>query len=375
VAIAAGVLLVSLVASRVNARIPGALIGLVASILVVAGLSLTAHGVDVLGTVHGGLPTLAVPSASWADLRRLVTPALTVAFICVAQTAATGRESRYGAPSPSEFNRDLVALGAANLAAGLVGSFAVDSSPPNTAIVGASGGKSQVTNLVAAGVVVAVVAFATGPLDKLPDATLGAMLIFVATKLVHLGDVRSILRFDRIEFALGAITMLVVAVVGIEQGVIVAMLLSLASRTWRTARPRDAVLGREPGTDHWILSDVGRPTEHVDGVVVYLLYAPLWYGNASYVRLRVHQAVRSATPAARTLILDADGISDIDYTGLQTLAELVTELAAAGVTVAVARASHLVHHDLKHGALLAKLGRDHLFDSVEDAVAALTPKP
>jgi SulP family sulfate permease len=184
-----------------------------------------------------------------------------------------------------------------------------------------------------------------------------------------------VLRFDRIEFGLGVVTMLVVAFVGIEQGVIVAMLLSLASRTWRTARPRDAVLGREPGTDHWIPSDIGRPTEHVDGVVVYLLYAPLWYGNASYVRLRVHDIVKSTKPAPHALVLDADGIADVDYTGLRALADLVTELKSAGVTTGVARASHLVHHDLKHGALLAELGADHIFDSVEAAVERLAPKP
>jgi SulP family sulfate permease len=373
--IAVGVLVVSLTATHVDPRLSGALIGLVASIVVVTGFGLEAHGVKVLGAIRGGLPPFAIPTASWADVRRLLAPALTVAFICVAQTSATGRESRYGTPSPREFNRDLIALGAGNLAAGLTGSFAVDSSPPNTAIVGASGGRSQGTNLVAATVVGAIVLFATAPLDKLPEASLGALLIFVATRLFHFGDLRAVLRFDRIEFSLGVVTMLVVALAGIEQGVIVAMLLSLASRTWRTARPRDAILGREPGTDHWVPSDIGQPTEHVDGVVVYLLYAPLWYGNASYVRLRVHAIVSSTHPAPHALVIDADGIADVDYTGLRALAELVTELKAAGVSTGVARASHLVHHDLKHGALLAELGADHIFDSVEAAVERLAPKP
>jgi MFS superfamily sulfate permease-like transporter len=154
----------------------------------------------------------------------------------------------------------------------------------------------------------------------------------------------------------------------------VAAILSLADRTRRSARPKDAVLGREPGTDHWIPEDIGSPTEQLPGVLVYLIYAPLWYGNADYFRLRVrHLVAAAATPVnpVRAVIVDADGISDIDYTGLQALRDLATELRQRGVSIEIARASRLVHHDLKHGALLAQLGADHLFASVQDAVNAV----
>ena len=123
------------------------------------------------------------------------------------------------------------------------------------------------------------------------------------------------LAFDRLEFALAVVTLLAVAFVGIETGVVVAVLLSLADRTRRAARPRGVILGREPGTDHWIPRDLGRPTEQVPGVVVYLLYAPLWYGNADYVRLQVHQLLDAGSGPVHALVLDANGISDIDFTG------------------------------------------------------------
>ena len=371
VGIAGVVFATILVAERVDKRLPGALIGLIASIVVVAAFGLGSHGVGVLGVIHGGLPSFAVPHASWSDARRLAGPALTVTFLCVAQTAATVRAANAGAPATGDFNRDLMAVGAGSLAAGLAGSFAVNASPPRTAVVTAAGGRSQLASVIAAGVVVVVVLVATGLLKDLPLATLGAILVFVATRLFHLGQLRDILRFDRMEFGLALVTLLTVTFIGIEQGIVVAVLLSLADRTRRSARPRDTILGREVGTPHWIPPDVGRPTEQVPGILVYLLYAPLWYGNADYVRLRVRELIDTATEPVHAFVLDADGISDIDYTGALALGELATELKHRNVTTAIARSSHLVHHDLKHSGLLKDIGGDLLFASVEDAIRAL----
>lgn len=371
VAIAAGVLAVIVVAERVDRRLPGALIGLVASMVVVAAADLESHGVAVLGAVPGGLPALGVPPASWADIRRLVGPALTVAFLCLAQTAATVRASGSGVPDAADFDRNLVAVGAGSLAAGLSGSFAVNASPPRSEAVAATGGRSQLAGLVATAIVAGVLLVATGLLYDLPEATLGAILVFVATRLFRVHDLRAILRFDRWEFTLAVVTLLTVTGLGVEQGVVLAMLLSLADRTRRSARPGDAVLGREPGTDHWIPPDVGRATEQVPGVVVYLIYAPLWYGNAGYFRERVRQLIETSVQPVHGLVLDANGMSDIDFTGARTLAEVAADLQRAGVTLAIARSSHLVHRNLKHSGLLATLGPDRLFPSVDDAVAAL----
>jgi len=265
-----------------------------------------------------------------------------------------------------------VAIGAGNLLAGLTGSFPLNASPPRTAAVDTAGGRTQLTSLIAAAATFILVVLAAGVLANLPQATLAAILIFVATRLFHSGELRRIWHFDHFEFALAAITMLVVALVGIEQGVAVAILLALAQRTRLAARPRDALLGREPGTVHWIPPDVGRAVEQVPGVIVYLLYAPLWYGNADYVVGRVRRAVASAPKPLQAFILDSNGISDIDYTAARALAALATELRKAGIRLGVARASHLVHHDLKHSGLLDAIGADFLFASVEDAVQTLS---
>jgi SulP family sulfate permease len=372
VGIAVGVLTVIVVAQRASRRLPGALLALVLSICAVEIFGLaTHHGVTVLGPVQGGLPHVGLPTASWPHLRELTGTVLTVAFVCIAQTAATVRESTVTSATPTDFNRDLIAIGTGGIAAGLVGGLAVDASPPNTTIVRASGARSQLTSVVAAATVFVVVITATGPLAHLPDATLGAVLVFVASKLFHVGELRTVLRFDRVEFGLAVATLLVVALVGIEQGVVLAMILSLADRTRRSARPADAVLGREPGTDHWIPIDIGQDTEQVPGVVVYLVYAPLWYGNADFLRSRIHDLIDGAREHVTAVVLDANGMSDIDYTGLQVLRNLARELNQRGTTLGIARASHLVHHNLKHGALIDQLGADHLFTSVAKAVTSL----
>src|ERR1035437_2959413 len=377
--IALGVLAVIAAAEHIDRRLPGPLAGLILSIAAVHALGLASrHGVAVLGTLQGGLPHLRLPYLSWSQLRRLPGLVLTVTFVCIAQTAATVRASGTGAQGTGargDFNRDLIGIGAGSVAAGLIGAFPVDASPPNTAIATAAGTRSQLANIMAAVLVLGVALAATAPLADLPEAMLAATLVFIATKLFRVGELRTILRFDRLEFALATVTLLAVALIGIEQGVAVATILSLPDRTRRSARPQDAVLGREPGTDHWIPADIGRPTEQIPGILVYLVYAALWYGNADYLRLRVRHLVDAAASPVHAVIVDADGMSDIDYTGLQALRELAAELRQRGVSIEIARASRLVHHDLKHGALLAQLGADHLFTSVQDAVNAVARRP
>jgi high affinity sulfate transporter 1 len=375
VGIAAFALVVIIGAKRISFRMPGALFGLVLSTVAVGALGLsTHHGVALVGPLHGGFPRPRLPSATWSELRRLSATVFTVAFLCVAQTAATVRLT--GSVTNStlrDFNRDLIGVGGGSIGAGFVGALAVDASPPNTAITAASGSRSQITNVMAAVAVLGVVVWLTGPLEKVPLATLAATLVYVAAKLFRIGELKRILRFDPVEFTLAGVTLGVVALVGIEQGVLVALLLSLADRTRRSFRPPDAVLGREVGSDHWMPIDVGRPTEQIPGVLVYLVYAPLWYGNADYIRLQILELLDTASEPKRAVVLDADAVSDIDYTGLQALLGLTAELERRGVAFGIARASHLVHHELKSGALIQQIGSDHLFTSVDEAVDALTP--
>ena len=408
VGIAAGVLGVVVLTEKVDRRLPGALLGVVGATVLVAEAGLASRGVRVVGPVHAALPHLRLPSATLAQTGKLAVTTVTVAFLCLVQTAATvrgggptsegrgpgQRPSPAGPTSPTspaaaavapalapaasprrsrpvDFDIDLMALGAGSVLAGLAGAFPVNASPPRTAVAASAGGRTQVAGLTAVVAVVAVTAFATSLLKDLPEAALAAILVFVATRLFHFDELARISRYSRFELALALVTFAVVVLVGIEQGVVAAALIALAQRGRAEARPRDAVLGRVVGTDHWVPTDIGRPTEQVPGVVVYLLYAPLWYANADYVCGRLRALVDGAATPVTALVLDADGVSDIDYTASKALGEVIYEMRRAGRKVGLARASHLVHHDFKHAGLLKAIGTDCVFDNVDEAVQAL----
>ena len=370
--LAAGVLAIILVSERINRRIPGALIGVATAIVASRALHLPRHGVPTLGAIAGGLPSIGLPSFRLADAVKLGASAFTVAFLCIVQSAATARVLHTGPGSEEALDHDLTGIGMANAVAGLAGSFPVNSSPPRSTVVAASGGRSQLASLVAAGAAVAVVAFATGVLADLPQAALGAILAFVASRLLHMKDLAEIRRFSAVEFGLAMITLAVVALVGIEQGLVVALVLSLADRTRLAARPRDAVLQREIGADHWIPADAGHPTERVPGVMVYLPLAPIWFGNAQYITDRIRDLIDKAPEPVRAFVLDGAGVADIDLTGARALDDLVKELRERGIAVGVARASGMVPRDLRRSELLKDLGPAHVYSSVQAAVEALT---
>ncbi|MGA8297195.1 MAG: SulP family inorganic anion transporter [Acidimicrobiales bacterium] len=358
-------------ADRWNKRFPGALIALVGSTAVVAIFGLKTHGLAVLGTVPSGLPHFAAPASSFAAFGRLVLPAIAISLVVLAQSAATVRGIGNSAVSGSTFSDDLVGIGTGSLLAGFTGSFAVDASPPRTAIVSDAGGQTQLSSLSAAAIVLVFAAVAAGLLDDVPYATLGAILALIGARLVNLPELRTIFRFDRVEFGLAFITLCVVALVNVEIGMGLAVVLSVADRARRTARPRDGLLGRLPGTSSWVLSSPQLQLESLPGVVVYFLAAPIWFANADNVASRLISLASSGT-GVKTLVLDGAGIPDIDYTGSRALLMVARQLTSEGVTIRFARLDPNVEAELKRAGIFAITGgRSHL--SVDEAVTETAP--
>ena len=355
---------------RINPHLPGPLLALVASTAVVAGTGLGRRGVAVLGAVSHAAPHLGLSHLSWSSFGRLVPVAAVVALVVVSQSAAT--TSAFGTPGRalSEISRDFVGVGAGSIASGLFGAFAVDASPARTAAVSSAGGRTQAAGLGAAAAMVGLVP-ALGLLRDLPQATLAAVLLYVATRIFRVADLVRILRFDPWEFALALVTLGVVAVVGVEQGIAVAVGLAILDRTRRSARPQALVLGRIPGTTSWDPVQSAHPTTTQPGVVAFFFGAPLYFANAGYFRQRVHGAVAGAETPPHLVVLDAVAISDIDYTGTRTLRQVLDELTAIGVVVAVARAARETVENLTRSGLLDRIGADRLFNSVDEAVTAL----
>ncbi len=256
-AIGAGVLAVTILTVRFDRRIPGALIGLVGSTALVAALDLQAHGVAVLGPITSGVPSVGLHGLSWSDVQSLAPLAAVVALVIVTQTAATTRAFAEQGGYDIDAGRDFLAVGAGSVVAGLVGSFPVDASPPRTGAVVTAGGRTQAGLLGAAAVVVVLIPIA-GVLKDVPLATLAAVLIFIALRLFHVHDLMAIARFDLVEFALAAITLLAVVFVGVEQGIAAAVILAMLDRIRFDAAP-PAARARACPREHQLDTVGGQP--------------------------------------------------------------------------------------------------------------------
>lgn len=368
--ISSGVLISIVVAGRVSRRVPGALVGLVAATGLVAAADLRSHGVAVLGSIAHGAPHLGLPGVSYPMLEKVAPLAAVVALVVVSQSAATARAFADARGGPGNIGRDFLGVGAGNLLAGLAGAFPVNASPPRTAAVVAASGRTQAAGLMAAAAVLVLVP-AAGVLHDVPLAALAGVLVYVASRIFHVGELRSIARFDRFELVLALVTLLAVALVGVEQGIGVAVVLAILDRTRLSARPQLHVLGRLPGSTSWApLSGAGHPVQ-LPGVLVVLFATPLWYANAIHFRAELDAARRRGVGVTRVVVLDALGMSDLDFTGARTLHSVLDDLDRDQTAFAVARAGAHLRENLARSGLLDRIGTTRLYRSVDEAVTAL----
>ncbi len=370
-ALGLGVLAIMLVAERVNPKIPGALIGLVVATALVVAFGLEAHGVSTLGAMPGAMPRLTLPDVSFYDLQQIAPLALIVAIVVMVQTAATTRSFVSDPASGPDVNRDFIGVGASNLIAGVIGAFPVDASPPRTAVVAQTGGVSQLGALVCAGLALALSAVGGGLIAHVPHAALAGVLLFVALRIIRVATMLEIWRRSRAEFALIVATMLAILALPIEQGVATGIILSLVHGVWTTTRAGVVEFERIPGSTIWWPADTLHRGETIPSVRVVALQSPLSFLNAYAVQQSLE---RLAEAGVRLVVIEADAIVEIDYTGAKILAAAVDRLRAQGVDVAVARLESVrAQESYVRQGLEAVIGRDHRFHSVEEAVRALAP--
>jgi len=371
VCIGLGVLAVVALCEKVSARIPGALIGLVAATIAVIAGHLESKGVNVVGTVSGTPPAPAIPGIALEQWARLIPLSLLISIVVMVQTAATTRSFPSDPDKPADVDRDFLGAGAGSLLAGLFGAFPVDASPPRTGIVAETGGQTQLSGLVAAAIVLALLLFGATLLQHVPDAALGGVLLFVALRIIRFGQIVTVFRESKPEFLLIVATAAAIIVLPIEQGVAIGIVLSLLHGIWSTTRARLVVFDRVPGTTIWWPAHPQIRGERVAGVVVVGLHAPLSFLNAASFRADVLRVLQKEHPAPRLLVLEASGVAEIDFTAAQDLRELFTECRTQGVTVAVGRLESPRAQDaFERFGLYDVLPRDHVFRSVEEAVRA-----
>jgi MFS superfamily sulfate permease-like transporter len=370
VVIGFGVLAVVLLSETVSAKIPGALIGLVAATLAVIVAGLESKGVKVVGTVPATLPKPTLPDVAPEQWARLVPLAFVITVVVMVQTAATTRSFLSDPDKPADVDRDFLGAGAGNLLAGIFGAFPVDASPPRTGIVSETGGKSQIAGLAAAVIVLALLAFGTGLLQHVPDAALAGILLFVALRIIRLKQIAMIYRQSLAEFFLILATAALIIVLPIEQGAALGIILSLLHGIWSTTRARLVEFERVPDTTIWWPAHPHIEGERVPGVAVVGLQAPLSFLNAPTFRSEVTDVVKTSSP--KLLVLEAGGMVEIDFTAAQVLMDLFKECRENSVTVAVARLESVrAQGAFERFRLYDALPREHVFHSVDEAVQKL----
>ncbi|MEI9427632.1 SulP family inorganic anion transporter [Mesorhizobium sp. Cs1299R1N3] len=366
-----GVFAIVLGADHISPRIPGALIGMVLATLAVAVFGLKDHGVEVLGALPNGLPHAGLPLAGLDDVQALVPLALLIAIVVMVQTAATSRSfpPQGGAP---DVNRDFVGVGAGSIASSLFGAFAVNASPPRTAIVSESGGRSQFSSLIAAAIVLALGAFGGGLLADVPQAALAGVLMFVAQHILRWKVFASVYRQAPVEFALILITMAAIVVLPIETGVAVGIGLSLLHGIWSATRTLPIELEQVPGTSVWWPPAKPSTGEQLPGVLVAAFQAPLSFVNADRFKRGFCDLVDAGKGDVKLVVLEASNIVEIDYTAAQALIETITHCRNAGAIFAIARMESVrAQAALARFGIIDLVGPQRIFHSVDAAIRAL----
>ncbi len=374
VVIGLGVLAVIALSEKISAKIPGALIGLAAASLAVVWLGLEGRGVAVLGQLSTGLPSLTLPDIPIVQWARLVPLALIIAMVVMVQTAATTRSFLSDPDQQPDVNRDFIGVGAGSILAGVFGAFPVNASPPRTAIVSETGGRSQLAGLFAAAIVLALILFGAALLRHVPNAALGGVLLFVALRIIRVKQIVAIFRQSFAEFWLVVATAAAIILFPIEQGVGLGIALSLLHGIWSTTRARVAPYERVPGTSIWWPVHPQTQGEREPGVIVAGFQAPLSFLNADHFRRDI-TALLQATPQTRLLVLEATGIVEIDFTAAQMLSDIIRHCREDGVMFAIARLeSARAQEAVARFGLDTLLGPDRVFHSVEQAVKGCLAK-
>jgi SulP family sulfate permease len=355
--------------SRFAPKIPGSLIAVASAIATSANWDFAGHGIAIIGPVIGGLPHLGPPDVHWKDVVPLLGVSVSCFVMVLAQSAATARFYAARHHQPLDERADLVGLSAANAVAALSGTFVVDGSPTQTAMVESSGGRSQLAQVATAIAVALVLLFLTKPLQYLPRCVLGAIVFFIAVRLIDLRGLREIRRESPGEFGVALFTAAVVVLVGVEQGILLAMVLSLLRVVRHSYRPHTGVLVASPH-DAWQLVPAVPGAVTQPGFVIYSFGAALFYANASLFATEIRCLVGPAPSPVRWLVVDAEAITNVDYTAARMVRQLHEELVDFGVALVFARASRSLKADLDRHLLTEVIGPARLFDRLHDAAAA-----
>lgn len=370
-AIGVGVFAAILVGEKINIRMPSALFSMMLATLSVWLFDLTSKGVATLGNVQAVNFTPSLPQVTISDIGQLLPVALAVSLVVIIQTATTSR-SFPDSSGADDLNRDLVGVGVGNILVGFLAGFPANSSPPRTAIVSESGGRSRSAGFCAAVIVAMFLVLGLDLLAMVPLAALAGLLLFVAQRIFRFNTIRLIAKQSPAEFVLLIATATAIIVMPIATGVGIGVGLSLLYGVWAIVQARAVEFEKVPGSTVWWPIDPNMTSEKQAGIVVVGFQAPLFFLNAGVFRQSLDYLVRHAPQPVHAIILEASSIVELDYSGAQILIALIGFWKHEGIDFYVARLESIrVQKAFAKFGILACLGRQRIFHSVDDAIRHL----
>jgi len=358
-----------LLGHRFAPAVPVALIAVVGTIAASAMFGFAEHGIALIGPVPGGLPAIGLPAVTWDETLALLPVAGSCFVVIIAQSAATSRVFALRYRERVDENADILGLSVANAAAAVSGAFVVNGSPTQTAMAERSGARSQLAQLVFAGIVLLVLLALTGPLAYLPRSVLAAIVFTIALGMIDATGLRDIRRESPGEFYLATITAAVVVAVGVEQGILLAMALSLFRHVRHSYRPHTMVWAPD-AEGHWLPAPTTPGAVTEPGLVIYRFGADLFYANDHRFTDEVRMLVEHAPTPVRWFIVDAGAITDMDYSAARSLRDLLDDLARQKVGMIFARVSPYLKSDMDRHGITAAIGEARIFPTLHEAIAA-----
>lgn len=351
-------------------KIPVPLVVMLMATAVVAVFDLTAQGVTTVGDVSFEGVALGLPSMDASDLGLLLLPALGIFVVGYTDNILTARAFATRSRTRIHNNQEFLAMGTTNIGSSLVGGFPVSSSASRTSIADASGARSQLYSLVAAGLTVVSVLVFSAVIAAFPTAALGGVVVYAAIRLIDVGEFRRLWAFRRREFFLAIFATAGVLLFDILYGVLAAVAISVVELLTRVARPHAAVLGQDPRVPGWHDVDDYPAADQLPGLVVFRYDSPLFFANAEHFDRQCRAALDQAQPAARWFLLNMEGNTEVDITGLDALEHFRQHCEHVGAELALVRVKHEVIEMLDRHGIGARIGHDRIFPTLPTAVAA-----
>jgi len=350
-------------------KIPGVLIAVAGATIISSLMNLSVtSGIAVVGPLPQGLPQFQIPAVTFAELKSLFAAAFAIALVSFADMSTLSRTFALRAGQEVDSDQEIIALGAANMAAGLFQGFPVTSSASRTPVAESAGAKTQVTGLVGAVCIALLLIFSPNLLRNLPQAVLGAVVICACISIVEVRALGRLWKLRREEFVFSIACFLGVVSLGIIKGIFIAIGLALFSFIWRAWHPYDAVLGHVEGLKSY--HDISRHPEArlIPGLVLFRWDAPLFFANAEAFRENVLHAIAEAPTPTKWVVVTAEPITDVDTTAADMLAELDNALHESGMDLFFAEMKGPVKDMLKRYGLFTRLGEENFFPTIEQAV-------